>query len=159
MAANSQADQHQKTVQLESLDLSTLNMIKEQLEREIQQYSQSVVQLQKAAAGFGASGKAIEQLQISEVGQEVLVPLSESLYVQGEVHSNDRVLIDIGTGYFVEQSTEKGIDYCRRKVKLLREKLEELSGMLSEKQGFLQQVNIVMKIKIEQQQQQQSSKT
>eukprot|EP01023_Acetabularia_acetabulum_P028781 TRINITY_DN2719_c0_g1_i1.p2 TRINITY_DN2719_c0_g1~~TRINITY_DN2719_c0_g1_i1.p2 ORF type:complete len:154 (+),score=20.56 TRINITY_DN2719_c0_g1_i1:3-464(+) len=152
----SQSDS-QKQIQLESLDISSLASIKEQLDREVQQLTQSVVSLQKATAGFGNSGKAIEQLQEAQVAQEVLVPLSESLYVQGVVYSNDRVVIDIGTGYFVESSAEKGIDYCRRKVMLLKEKLEQLGGMISEKQSFLQQVNVVMRYKMEQQQQQQKT--
>ena len=32
----------------------------------------------------------------------MLVPLTQSLYVPGELASTDTVLVDIGTGYFVE---------------------------------------------------------
>ena len=32
----------------------------------------------------------------------MLVPLTQSLYVPGELASTETVLVDIGTGYFVE---------------------------------------------------------
>lgn len=35
----------------------------------------------------------------------MLVPLTESLYVSGRVHNKDRILVDIGTGYYAEVLT------------------------------------------------------
>ena len=37
-----------------------------------------------------------------DAGQEMLVPLTQSLYVPGELADTEHVLVDIGTGYFVE---------------------------------------------------------
>ena len=37
----------------------------------------------------------------------MLVPLTASLYVPGTLDDADRVLVDIGTGYFVEVSWDK----------------------------------------------------
>jgi prefoldin alpha subunit len=38
------------------------------------------------------------------VGKKMLVPLTASLYVPGTLDDADKVLVDIGTGYFVEVS-------------------------------------------------------
>ncbi len=35
-------------------------------------------------------------------GQPLLLPLTQSLYVSGTVASTEQVLVDIGTGYYVE---------------------------------------------------------
>ena len=35
-------------------------------------------------------------------GQPVLLPLTESLYVSGTLESVDTVLLEVGTGYYVE---------------------------------------------------------
>lgn len=35
--------------------------------------------------------------------KEILVPLTNSLYVKGNISSPDRVLVDIGTGFYVEK--------------------------------------------------------
>ena len=36
------------------------------------------------------------------LGTDTLVPLTGSLYVNGKLGATDKVLIDIGTGYFLE---------------------------------------------------------
>ena len=40
----------------------------------------------------------------------VLVPLTNSLYVSGELASSDSVLVDVGTGFLVEKVREKWRD-------------------------------------------------
>lgn len=35
-------------------------------------------------------------------GHQLLLPLTQSLYVNGTIAQPDKVMIDIGTGYFVE---------------------------------------------------------
>ncbi len=42
------------------------------------------------------------QCACARTGQGLLLPLTQSLYVSGEVASVDQVLIDIGTNYYVE---------------------------------------------------------
>ena len=39
----------------------------------------------------------------SDTGTPILVPLTPSLYVPGKLASTDVVLVDIGTGFYVEK--------------------------------------------------------
>jgi len=39
--------------------------------------------------------------------KSILVPLTNSLYVRGALTQPDRVLVDIGTGFYVEKVTER----------------------------------------------------
>ena len=41
-------------------------------------------------------------LVIALAGQPLLLPLTQSLYVSGSVASVESVLVDVGTGYYVE---------------------------------------------------------
>ena len=50
-----------------------------------------------------------------------MVPLTSSLYVPGIMEDNDKVLVEVGAGYFIEQSTDRAKDYCDRKVKMLND--------------------------------------
>lgn len=36
-------------------------------------------------------------------GDEILVPLTSSLYVRGRMASREHVLVDVGTGFYVEK--------------------------------------------------------
>lgn len=55
------------------------------------------------------SGKIQPRIELSKscvpTGQPLLLPLTSSLYVAGTLASTDSVLIDIGTGYYMEVGT------------------------------------------------------
>ena len=44
----------------------------------------------------------LEALAEQAEGTAMMVPLTDSLYAPGKLGSTDKVLLDIGTGYFVE---------------------------------------------------------
>jgi len=50
-----------------------------------------------------------------------MVPLTSSLYVPGVMQDNNKVLVEVGAGYFIEQTGDKAKTYCDRKIKLLNE--------------------------------------
>ena len=51
--------------------------------------------LAKAVGRFHASGTAIETLSKEETGKEMLVPLTESLYVPGKIQTTDKDQIEL----------------------------------------------------------------
>lgn len=44
------------------------------------------------------------------------VPLTHSLYVPGKIVEADKMLVDVGTGYFVEKNPKKTAEFLERKV-------------------------------------------
>ncbi|CAL8462814.1 g2347 [Coccomyxa elongata] len=139
-----------QAIDLNTLDAQQLSSIREQLEEEVQSFVRSSVALQKAAGEFGSSGRAIESLSEQKEGQPLLLPLTSSLYVAGTLASTDNVLVDIGTGYYMEKSTEEGIDYCKRKVMYLKEKLDQIGAAIKDKQRVLAEVNGALGRKMQQ---------
>ena len=103
-----------------------------------------------AISGFHSSGLAIEDLSKQTEGKEVLVPLTSSLYASGTLGNPDRVMVDIGTGYYVEKNAEGGADYCKRKVQLLSDSLNSLAELISQKRQQVQQVQRVLQMKMDQ---------
>ena len=61
----------------------------------------------------------IKNLEKSPEGEEILVPITSSLYVPGKLADKNKVLIDLGTGYFAEKSTKESEKFCDRKLKML----------------------------------------
>lgn len=45
-----------------------------------------------------------DQASLISAGQPIMLPLTSSVYVNGTLASNETVLIDIGTGYYIEAS-------------------------------------------------------
>lgn len=121
----------------------------EQIEEEIQQLTQNLDQLTKAANRYHTSGRALEAFKDETEGKEMLVPLTSSLYVPGKLGAVDTVLLDVGTGYFLEKSPADGVDYCKRKVMLVRENMEKLIEVISTKRKQAMQVNQVFAAKMQ----------
>ncbi len=72
---------------------------------------------------------------------------------------NQNVMIDYGTGYFVERDIGKANAFCERKVILLKENLEKVSSIIKSKRKLLDQITLELQKKIQMQmQQQQASK-
>jgi len=63
----------------------------------------------------------------------LLVPLTTSLYVPGTLSSSSTVLVDVGTGFFVEKSTTDAIKFYNGKVDDLTENLTEIENVVGGK--------------------------
>ncbi len=57
----------------------------------------------RARAGYSNSGEVQRLIRWKYTGTPILVPLTPSLYVPGKLASTDTVLVDIGTGFYVEK--------------------------------------------------------
>ncbi|VAH16570.1 unnamed protein product [Triticum turgidum subsp. durum] len=58
--------------------------------------------------------------------EKLLVPLTASLYVPGTLDDAEKVLVDVGTGYYIEKTMTQGKEYCERKINLLKSNFDEL---------------------------------
>ena len=77
-----------------------------------------------------------------------MIPLTESVYVPAKVADTGRVLVDVGTGYFVQMSADAASDFCRRKSSKLEETLKSVTAGLNEKRRALSQVEEVLAFKV-----------
>uniref|UniRef100_A0A7N9DAY9 Prefoldin subunit 5 n=1 Tax=Macaca fascicularis TaxID=9541 RepID=A0A7N9DAY9_MACFA len=87
---------------------------------------------------------------IAFTGKELLVPLTSSMYVPGKLHDVEHVLIDVGTGYYVEKTAEDAKDFFKRKIDFLTKQMEKIQPALQEKHAMKQAVMEMMSQKIQQ---------
>ena len=132
-------------IALTDLDLEQLAQVKQQLEEEVQHLTQSFATLKSAESKFKAAKSAADHLtKPSAEGEEVLVPLTPSLYVPGKLKNVDRVMVDIGTGYYVQKTTVEARTFYNTKLLGLRKNLDELQPVIERKRDNLRSVNEVI---------------
>ncbi|KAJ8566832.1 hypothetical protein ON010_g6291 [Phytophthora cinnamomi] len=68
--------------------------------------------------------------------------------------SKDEVLVDVGTGYFVEQSAAKAEQFMDRKVEFLQSNTEQLKTVIDGKRNMLEAVLMIMQQKMQEAQRQ-----
>jgi prefoldin alpha subunit len=143
------------SVPVTALSPQELHELRTRLQQELEALSGSAQQLARLAGAFGASQRAIHALGSStKEGQRLLLPLTSSVYVSGEVAAPHTVLVDVGTGYYVEMAAEEGAAYCKRKQERLRASLKEVEQGLAQRRDALGQVQAVLGDKLRRQQQQ-----
>ncbi|RYG50680.1 hypothetical protein EON67_04825 [archaeon] len=74
-------------------------------------------------------------------GREVMVPLTNAMYVPGTLGKTDEVLVDIGTGFFVGKPLADAIGIMTRKAAMLKSQLDSLSKLIALKQSNLEVLN------------------
>lgn len=130
-----------QAVDLNSLTTQQLMQVKKQLDDELEHLNNSFNSLRGAQTRFSECYKSIDAgvANIAE-GKGILVPLTTSLYVPGTLASRDKVLVDVGTGYFVEKSIADAKKFYEAKTKELGQNLKDLEGVLQGKANNLRVV-------------------
>eukprot|EP00397_Hematodinium_sp_SG-2012_P051209 GEMP01059898.1.p1 GENE.GEMP01059898.1~~GEMP01059898.1.p1 ORF type:complete len:171 (+),score=52.29 GEMP01059898.1:27-515(+) len=142
-------------IPIENLPPHQMNMLKQQLEQEVQSLQENLQGLRSASMRFGHTKDALgEMLQEGNEGREIMVPLSSSVYVDGRIAQPSRALVDVGTGYFIDQSSKGALGFCEGKIKMLEESQEKVAKIVHDKRKFLDQVTAVLSRKVMEMQQQ-----
>ena len=84
------------------------------------------------------------------------------MYVPGKLSEPEKVIVDIGTGYYVEKDLEPAKEYFSKKVKYVTEQMEKVQAIGNEKNKVREMVMDIMESKLQQQfaaQQQQKAAT
>ena len=89
-------------IDISQLQVGELQQLQQRLSSEVNNFVNNLIALQQTAGRFAAAGRSVEQLQEAKKGQELMLPMTESLYVKGNIDSVETVLLEIGTGYYVE---------------------------------------------------------
>ena len=81
--------------------------------------------------------------------KEILVPLTGSMYVPGKFSDPEKVIVDIGTGYYIEKDTDSAKEYFGKKVKYVTEQMEKVQAIGNEKNKIREAVMDVMESKLQ----------
>lgn len=130
---SSQSETQGEAINLTKLSLQQLDQLKNQLTQEVNVLQDSLSQLKMVQQSFVSSEISLEQLKKVEEQKFMLVPLTGSLYVPGKLISNSKVMVDIGTGYFVQKSVEDAKKYFEKKIQFLAKQMEQLQPILQQK--------------------------
>lgn len=141
--------------------------MKKQLDDEVQHLSNSYQNLRNAQQKFRDcklsiengvvdSAKGMQSLFHSKgrprlipcLGKALLVPLTSSLYVPGTLADTDTVLVDVGTGFYVEKSTGDAQKFYDGKIEELGKNIKDLENIVNSKANNLRVVEEVLRQKM-----------
>jgi len=118
-------------INLMTLSPQQLQQLRQQVEQELQFYQEAIISLKEIQIKMSDASNCLRLLSPEKT--DLLVPVTSSMFVRGEVEDCEHVLIDIGTGYYVEKSIEDALDYFKRKVEFLGTQIEKVQAVGREK--------------------------
>lgn len=135
------------SVSLGSLSPESLRQLQVELQKEVEMITSSLSQLTSAVARLTASKENASQIGGMTEGKELMVPLTSSIYVPGRLADSRKVLIDIGTGFFVEKSPAAAEKHFARRATLLKDEADKTTQLHTQKRQQLEAVSAVLQRK------------
>ncbi|KDP37534.1 hypothetical protein JCGZ_05973 [Jatropha curcas] len=139
-----------RVAEMERMSIEQLKAFKEQTDLEVNLLQDSLNNIRTATGRLENASSALHDLSLRPQGKKMLVPLTASLYVPGTLDDADKVLVDIGTGYFVEKTMAEGKDYCERKINLLKSNFDQLIELASKKKTVADEAGAVLQARLKQ---------
>ena len=137
-----------QTIDLDSMSLEELNQAKQQEEQRLQALTSRYAQLRSAAARLNASQRAVNELSPSAEGKEVMVPLTESVYVPGKLRDSTKLMVELGTGFFAEKSTKDTTAFLDRKIRLVDHNSENIQKAVTVTRQNMESIAMTMQGKM-----------
>ncbi|KIW11935.1 prefoldin, alpha subunit [Exophiala spinifera] len=148
-------------VDVSTLSVQQLSALQARLSQELEHLSSSYQRLRAAQSRFRDCIRSIKDGIQGKSGETpLLIPLTTSLYVPATLASSTdpspdsgksskpSVLVDVGTGFFVEKSPEDGISFYKGKVDDLTKNLVEIEKAVGAKNENLRVIEDVLRQKM-----------
>ncbi|KAL7572015.1 hypothetical protein ACA910_001670 [Epithemia clementina (nom. ined.)] len=148
MSSEATSDEGANTIQLDNLSLEQLQQLRQQEEARLQGLTQRYGQLRAAAARLSASSMAVTELEQATQDSTVLVPLTESLYVPGKLKPRDKLLVELGTGYYAEKTSTETQEFLERKARIVQANSDNLTKAIQATQQNVQAIMSAMQGKL-----------
>ncbi|XP_033324163.2 prefoldin subunit 5 isoform X2 [Megalopta genalis] len=139
---------HLRRLDLTSLDLQQLTALRQQLDHELDLFQDSLQTLKTAQSEFQDSETCLEKIPTMKEN-DILVPLTGSMFVTGRLKDADNVFIDIGAGYFTEQNVTEAKEYFNRKSDHIIEQMDKIEQLGFDKSKIRDQVVDIMDMKLQ----------
>ncbi|NWI10464.1 PFD5 protein, partial [Crypturellus soui] len=119
--------------------------------QEVEFLSSSIAQLKVVQTKYVEAKDCLAVLHKGNEGERRPCPLlSPAMYVPGKLLDVEHVLLDVGTGYYVEKTADDARDFFKRKIDFLTKQMEKIQPALQEKHAMKQAVVEMMSQKIQQ---------
>jgi prefoldin alpha subunit len=137
------------TIQLDAMSLDELHQLQQQEESRLQALSGRYAALRQALGRIDRGAGALADLGgAANDGKQALVPLTESVYVSGKIRDSNRLLVELGTGYYAEKSHKEAAAFLERKHRLVDRNLENLQAAIQATRQNLEAIGVTMQGKV-----------
>merc|ERR1712042_165369 len=147
-AKNPQKMATPKMVDVRELNPQQLTEVAQRYEQELQVLQGCHQELLAVRKKFITSREAVVESK-DTAGEKLMVPLTGSLYVSGRFSDDEKLIVDIGTNFYVEKTRDEAIEFFDRKLKYVEENMDKIAPQVQQKESsrMMVQNQLVAKMK------------
>lgn len=134
-------------IDISNLPIEQLVLLKSQFEQELEQLTAMHEGLTSAIQQFRQTQAAVLETPTT-AGQAMLVPLTGSLYAPGTTVDANCMLVDVGTGYFVDKTRAETEEYISRRLSEMMTSESQAQRELTMKRQSLKSITDLFEHKI-----------
>ena len=139
---------NKQQITLAGLSIEQLEGFKKQFEGDIESLTRALDGIAGAKNRFTASKELLDTFKTFKSGEDMMVPLTSSLYVSGQVKDTSKVTVDVGTGYYIKHTIPRAQGFFEKRANQMKDLESNLTGNITGKQQQLDQVIGVMQQKL-----------
>ena len=133
-------DSGKKEVPLDQLSLEQLQYVQKQVEQEINQLSASYTSLKLASAKFSDNKEYLKDF-VNSGEKDILVPLTNSVYIAGKSSNVKSVMVEVGASYFIDTKLDNAEKCFERKIGMIKENMDKFDKLLAQKTNIMTSIN------------------
>lgn len=99
----------------------------EYLNQQIKAFQMQLMELEKSMEELSILKVGLKNLDGSQKGDDVLVPLGASVYAHGTLRGSKEVMVNIGAGVFVNKNIEDAVPLVDQQIKQVSQQEEVLA--------------------------------
>jgi prefoldin alpha subunit len=136
------------------MSLEELHRLQQEEEGRMQALSGRYAALRQALARIQRGSAALTDLASASGGsskneaKEVMVPLTESVYVAGKIKDGNKLLVELGTGYYAEKTQKEALAFLERKERIVEMNLDNLQNAIRATGQNVEAIRITMQGKV-----------
>eukprot|EP00979_Chaetoceros_neogracilis_P018516 scaffold10730_cov236-Chaetoceros_neogracile.AAC.1 len=135
-----------RQIDLDSMSLEQLNQLKQSEEGRLTAITNHYATLRASSSRFASAQKTLKELSpaSSVDNKDIMIPLTESLYVPGKIKDPSRVMVELGTGFYVEKNVKQAQELLDRKIKLVDVNSENIMEAIAATRRNVESINDAM---------------
>lgn len=136
---------------LQALTVQEITTLKQKMEEDMRVFLETKRKFMDLKRKYDESKVLVQNLKKMEPLNEpkdIFVPLSNSVYIPGQIRDKDTFIVDIGTGYYAERNAEQTVEYCEQTKSLLDQNMVSLDKEIQVKKEFLDKLNFNLQKKV-----------
>ena len=137
--------------QLAPLPIEQLAGLRKNIAEELKQFTTAFESLKEANERLYQSSQLLHPFNTEEEDTPVLVPLTRSLYVSGKLANSKKVMVDLGSGYFVEKDVKGAQEVLKRKGIQIVTSMKQVQARVIAQEKNIKVIDAVLTQKLENQ--------